>query len=131
MGTARQEHRFQFPATVIAQAADTEAKYHEVRHNWWTEEYRAAVARVKATASVEIKTFLVTGGERADVVVNYGDPAAYKRMGEAFQKIQEHRQAAGRYRSDAHIYNTQGERTYELDADDVAYFRLGGEARPA
>lgn len=130
MGTARQEHRFQFSASVIAQAAEAEATYHEVRYNWWAEEYRAAVERVKATASVEIRTYAVTGGERADVVVNYGDPAAYKRMGEAFQKIQEHRQAAERYRSDARIYATQGDRTYELDTVDVYYFRLGGEARP-
>lgn len=130
MGTARQEHRFEFPAAAIAQAAEAEASYHEIRASWWTAEYGMAVEKVRATAFVEIREYEVTGGKRADVVVNYGDPAAYKRMGEAFQKWEEHRLAAERYRTDARLYRTQAGRVYELDTDDVHYFRLGGEARP-
>lgn len=72
----------------------------------------------------------MTGGKRADVVVDHGDPSAYKRMQEAFEKIGNHREAAERYETDARIYETQRDRTYELSADDVHYFRLAGEPRP-
>lgn len=127
---SRDKHEFQFTADWIAKAAFGEAEYHRDRESYWKAEYASAVSRVKETAGVEVRTFPVTGGERADVVVNYGDPAAYKRMGEAFDKQQQHRVAAERYETEGRIYGTQGQRTYELSPDDVHYFRLGNEARP-
>ena len=62
-------------------------------------------------------------------MVDYGDPAAYSRMGEAGRKIQEHRAAMERFVSDAALYGTQGDRIYDLDAEDVAHFRLNGRER--
>ncbi len=126
----RQAHLFQFEASKIAEAARAEADYHRGREAWWRSEYLTAAQRVKATATIEVRTYRVTGGERADVVLNYGDPAAYKRMGEAWQKVAEHCDAAGRYASDAQVYGTQAARSYELTLEDVHYFRFGGEARP-
>ena len=127
---SRDKHEFQFTATAIAGAAAREAEYHRAREEYWRNEYRKATETVKATASVEVKTYPVTGGERADVVVNYGDPSAYKRMTEGFQKAGAHRQDAERYETEARIYGTQGDRVYELSGTDVHYFRLGGEERP-
>lgn len=139
MATARSEHRFQFSASQIAAAAKQEAEYHEARVKFWQAEYASAVQTVRATAGVEIKEVAVTGGMRADVVVHYGDPSAYRRMQEAFGKIQDHRVAAERYRTDERVYGSQvggaearvmRDPAYELDTDDVHYFRLGGDPRP-
>lgn len=130
MGSARTEHRFQYSAELIARAALAEAEYHQDRLGFWQHEYTAAAERVRATAGIALRAFQVTGGERIDVVVDYGDPAAYKRMQEAWAKMVEHRHAEERYHSDAAVYQTQADRAYELDLEDVRYFRLGGEARP-
>lgn len=69
------------------------------------------------------------GGTRMDVVVNYGDPAAYQRMNEASSKIARHREDAQRFLSDAQVYSSQGEMHYSLDTDDVHHFRLSGKPR--
>ena len=130
MGTARTEHRFQFSASAIAAAAQAEAEYHKQRMAFWADAYGTAMTTVQATARVDFKEYQVTGGVRIDAVVTYGDPAEWKRAQEAWGKIHEHRQAADRFITDARIYGTQGERIYELDSEDVHYFRLGGEARP-
>lgn len=128
---SRIDHEFQFFASVIAEAAKKEATYHRERWEFWNAEYAKAIATVKDTASIEIVTFPISGGERADVVVKYGDPAAHKRMGEAFTKMQEHRKDAERYETDERVYATQvDKRVYELSTDDVHYFRLGHNRRP-
>jgi len=127
---SRDDHEFQFLAGSIAKAAEAEAEYHRKRLAFWETEYEVAVATVKKTAFVEVKTYPVTGGQRADVSVNYGDPSAYKRMVEAFDKIDTHRTAMERFITDARVYGTQTQRTYDLSVADVHYFRLGGERRP-
>lgn len=124
----RAKHLFQFHASKIAKAAKDEAGYHQDRLNFWTLELNKATERVKATAGVKVELQQITGGWRPDVVVDYGDPSAYQRMQEAARKIQEHDQAMKRFMSDASLYGTQ-DRVYELDADDVAHFRLNGRAR--
>lgn len=128
---SRDKHEFQFIASVIAAAATVEGQYHRDRMEFWSGEYDKAGATVKATAKVDFKTYPVTGGERVDVVVNYGDPAAYTRMQEAFGKIAAHRKEAEQFETEATVYGTQGDRSYELSSLDVHYFRLGGDARPA
>jgi hypothetical protein len=126
----REKHEFQFPADAIATAAEQEAAYHRNREIYWRKEYTESVKLVRKTASVEVREYDITGGKRADVTVHYGDPAVYNRMGEAFEKADSHRRDAERYETETRIYGTQDGRMYELSADDVHYFRLGGEARP-
>ena len=127
---SRSEHQFQFPASKISEAARAEAQYHEDRISYWDEEFENAKTRVIETAELEVKELPVTGGKRVDLSINYGDPAAYRRMQEAGQKIDRHREAAEKFRSDEKVYGSQDEeRTYELSADDVHYFRLGGGRR--
>jgi hypothetical protein len=125
----RTEHSFQFSADAISLAAAAEAHYHEQRTLYWQEEMDKAYKRVEATIGAKIQQQQVTGGWRAEVVVDYGDPAAYRRLNEAGGKVQKHREAAGRFRTDERLYATQGDRTYELSVDDVHYYRLGGGPR--
>lgn len=130
--TNRKDHTFSFQADVISSAAGRLADYHEERLTYWRAEYDKAVAVVKATAGVKIQEVQVTGGYRVDIVVDYGDPAAYRRFQEAYAKIQSHSDSAKRYRSDQVIYGTQGTKVYDLDASDVYFYELdGGEvSRP-
>ncbi len=126
----RSKHLFKFTARDIAAAAQEELAYHVKRTNFWNDEYRRAVDFLKHTAKVEFREFAVTGATRVDLVVNYGDPLAFKRMQEAFEKIDSHRRAAEKFRIDAATYGSQEPtRVYELDADDVLYYRLGGGSR--
>ncbi len=125
----RTKHLFQFRASIIANAAKAEAEYHQTRLVYWRTELEKATAAVEATACVKVSRLPITGGWRPEVVVNYGDPSAYTRMQEAAAKINIHEKAAERYTSDASLYATQDGRNYELDADDVAHFRLNGRPR--
>lgn len=127
---SRDKHEFQFAAGAVADAAKGEATYHRAREVHWRGLYAEAVAQVKGTASIKVSEIDVTGGKQAHVTVEYGDPAAYRLMGLAFEKMQSHRRDAERYETDYRVYATQGDRTYELSGDDVHYFRLGGEQRP-
>lgn len=127
----REEHTFIFTAGEIAEAAKAEASYHEERAIFWDEEYLQAVALVRETAEIKIVELPVTGGSRVDVVVNYGDSAAYKRMGESYEKRAQHQADHDRFSSEYALYASQPPSVpYELSAADVHYFRLAGDARP-
>ena len=132
---SRDEHQFQFKATEIAAAAKAEADYHEGRIEYWENEFETSFKRVEETIGAKITKQHVTGGERFDVQVDYGDPIAYRRMCEAQVKIEKHREAAERFRTDEKVYGTQGptgmrsDRMYELSTVDVHYYRLGGGSR--
>jgi hypothetical protein len=125
----RDDHTFQFSAAVIAGAAQAEAKYHEERLAYWEAEYEASIQTVEATIGAKVVRRDVTGGQQVDVVVDYGDAEAWAQTQRAFGKIRAHRDAAERFRTDERVYRTQGDRTYELDTDDVHHFRLGGQPR--
>src|SRR6266404_4655351 len=120
----RTKHLFEFRADVIGAAAEGEMLYHRARAKYWREELEKATSIVAQTAFVRVERVAHTNGWSPQVVVNYGDPAAYARMGEAARKIQDHDQTAQRFESDRMVYATQGQRIYCLDADDVAHFRL-------
>lgn len=125
----RNTHLFQFTAQNISQAAMELAVYHREREEYWQKEFDTSLGRVTETAGVKVEKFAVTGGWRAEVMVNYGDPAAYHRMNEAACKIQEHSKLYDHYRREANLYATQGVRNYDLDPDDVQFFRLNGAPR--
>jgi hypothetical protein len=121
---SRQDHEFEFEAGVIADAAAARAAHHEEREAYWQVEYDRAVARVRETVGAKVVEQEVSGGKRAEVVVDYGDPSAYRRMQEAYSKIASHRDAARAFRSDESVYESQRGRLYELDLADVHYFGL-------
>jgi hypothetical protein len=82
----RDEHTFQFKAKQIAEAAEKQAIYHEKRLKFWKKEYDGAVVIVEKTIGAKLIRQQLTHGYRIDVVVNYGDPSAYVRTKEAFEK---------------------------------------------
>lgn len=134
---SRADHQFQFTAGAIAAAAKAEAEYHEARTAFWQLEYDTAVGQVERTIGAKLVKHQITGGYAVQVVVHHGDPEAWVRTQEAFSKIQQHTDAAHRYRTEQRVYESQEHtgtsnnvpRLYELSADDVHYFRLGGESR--
>lgn len=132
----RSEHTFQFPAEQIRDAARAEAEYHEARADYWRSELDTATTRVEETASVKVERRPQTGGWRPEVVIDTGDPAAYARMSEASRKLQTHTDESERFRTDERVYGSQVGllvtgigKLYDLDADDVHHFRLGGQPR--
>lgn len=124
--TKRNEHTFQFKANQIAEAAEKQALYHEKRLAFWKKEYDHAVVIVEKTIGAKLIRQRVTGGYRIDVVVDYGDPTAYKRLNEAFEKMESHRESAEQFHSDHQVYSTQADRSYEMALDDVQYYHLDG-----
>jgi len=120
----RNEHKFQFTASMIASAAEAKAEYHKSRAEKWLDDYEYNVKRIKETASVKIVESPVTNGTRADVVVDYGDPYAYARMQEAWSKMNSHRDKQASFENDAVVYGTQGEHVYELSMSDVLHYGL-------
>lgn len=122
--TERNKHLFRFKASEIAAAAEREANYHNERAEYWQNELDEATARVMETSSIKLEKQAVTGGYHPVVTVDYGDPQAYARMQEAWRKHFSHIEEADEFTSDATVYGTQGDREYELDIDDVHYYRL-------
>jgi hypothetical protein len=125
----RTEHKFHFPADKIAASAKGEAEYHEDRVKHWQDRQAAALETVESTIGAKLVQQEVTGGMQFSVIIDYGDQEAYRELNLATQKIQTHRSLAERFRSDQALYGSQSGVSYELDADDVAHFRLGGAKR--
>jgi hypothetical protein len=122
----RKEHFFTFTAEQIAKGARGEAEYHKTRADWWETEYRTAVEAAK-TAGLRVEMFKVTGGERAQMVI---DPSLQSRINECTAKRELHQKLAEQLTIEAASYETQpGAREYTLDHEDIAHFRLAGGAR--
>ena len=74
-----------------------------------------------------VREFDVTGGKKVEVVI---DRTITKRLSECASNIDNHRRWANRFRIEADAYGTQPPgREYDLDPEDVVYFRLAGGAR--
>lgn len=121
----RNEHTFQFNGTQVSEAAWAEYKYHMERRDHWKAEQEKAITRAKS-AGIDVREYDVTGGKAVNIVV---DPEVSSRLTTCANKINSHRAAADRFQVEAAAYATQAERTYELQPDDVLYFRLAGGAR--
>ncbi len=125
----RNEHTFKFKANQIAEAAEIQAIYHEKRLAYWEKEYNDNVLIVEKTIGAKLVRQQMTRGYRIDVVVDYGDPSAYRRLNEAFEKMESHRELAEQFWSDQKVYSTQGDRSYDMDLGDVQYYHLDGRAQ--
>lgn len=124
----RSKHLFQFTAAQIAAAAQECVEHHRVRLHWWSVERETALAEVKSGATVRIYEYPVSGGGmRTQLSV---DSAHIGRVNECETKRDEHRKAIEEYQVRSALYGTQGDRTYELDGEDVAFFRLAGQKAP-
>ncbi len=122
----RNSHLFQFSASQIHDAAKAEAEYHVQRTAFWKEEQKKAIAKAKE-AGVEIREYDVTGGTNVEVVL---DPSVSNRLQQCANKIRSHQGEADRFQIEADAYGSQmAEKYYEVDPDDVVYFRLAGGPR--
>lgn len=121
----RSEHLFQFTGLQISAAASAECEYHRERIVFWEAEQTKAVEKAKS-AGVEVREYDVTGGKRADVIL---DPSVSNRLTECANKLHSHRRAADEFQIEAACYGTQPERSYELHPDDVIHFRIAGGPR--
>lgn len=121
----RHTHRFRFVGQQIAEACAANVEYHDSRVAFWVKERSDAIDACK-TAGFTVKEYTVTGGTRAEMVV---DPTLQRRVDEAVNKIATHQAARDRFRVEAGAYGAQPTRDYELDPDDVVYFRLAGGNR--
>lgn len=132
----RSKHTFQFRAGQISDAAAGEAEYHRDRLDHWIERRDRALHVAKASVGVTFTEHEVTGDrlgavdKMIGVQIDYGDGVAWEEYELAYQKVKQHRAAVERFVVEAETYGTQAPgRVYELDADDIRYFRLGGQPR--
>jgi len=125
------EHLFQFSGADIAKAARAEFDYHTIRQAFWETEQGKIVEQARSlTATIKIREQQVTGGKRYEIVADItGAQDLNWRLGIAATKIEHHRQLADEFWLKAIAYETQPDRHYELDPQDVAYFRLNGGKR--
>ena len=125
------EHLFQFRGLDIAEAAETECEYHRDRLAHWRGQQEDLVGQAKGlTAVVKVIEQQVTGGKRVQIVADLsGAQEINWKLNEVGSKIDWHRGKADEYGIKAAAYKTQPDRYYELDPQDVAYFRLAGGPR--
>lgn len=121
----RKEHLFRFTGKEIADAAVLEAAYRWDRVDHWQVEHEAAIAAAEG-AMATIQRIPATGGDQVRLGI---DMTLADRINTAEWKRANHRQAADRYLIDAATYGSNPKANFELDGDDVMYFRLGGGAR--
>ncbi len=123
----RLNHTFQFGGGQIAHAAKDEASYHDGRVTWWKAEQEKATAKLRE-ATVQVTEHEVTGGKNV-VAGLHVDPHAQQRANECASKVSAHQRARDRFLIEAGAYGTAPTQIFELDAEDVVYFRLAGGTR--
>jgi len=121
----REKHVFQFTGKQISDAAHLQAAYHDAKRKFWESEYQKAVTEAKAKG-VEIREVPVTGGKRAEMVL---DPHLQQRISECMGKIENHQRLRTRYTIEQEAYQSQSDRTYDLDPEDLVYFHLSKHPR--
>lgn len=121
----RNEWVFRYQISEVGDGAKAQALKHRAREKDWQAEYEKNVIEARA-AGIDVREFEVTGGKRADVVI---DPTVAKRLGESYQKRDEHRRAAEAFEGWAAVMAAQEAGHLDLHHDDVLFFGLG--AAPA
>jgi hypothetical protein len=121
----RQTHRFRYLGQQIAAACTAEVEYHEERIRFWENARDGAIAACKS-AGFTVKEHAISGGKRAEMVI---DQTFQRRVDEAVSKVSSHQSARDRYRIEAGAYGAQPSGYFDLDPDDVVYFRLAGGSR--
>lgn len=126
------KHLFQFSGNAIAEACKAEEAYHLERIAYWKSQQTDLIAKAKDLKSVVKVTeqTLSGGGKYVTVsadVLGIGDLNSHLLL--AAQKIQSHYASADTFKLKGAAYQSNAARVYELDPQDVAYFRLNGGSR--
>ena len=123
----RDDWRFIYPASTVGEAAGRLAEYHRERLWSWEEAKAQAEERI-SDKGVEVRHHEVTGGQRAEVVI---DPSLAARLQECEGKISTHKRAAQVYAEWSAVMERAADGPMTLDIDDVRFFELvevGAEA---
>lgn len=125
------EHKFQFTGKAIADACDTAQEYHEGRLAHWQKVVEQQIERGKGLKSIVKKREQnYTGGKHVEFYADIVDlQDINERLRFAAHKIDAHRASAQRYKLMGSAYRTNEWREYELDPEDVAFFKLDGSER--
>lgn len=119
----RRDWTFIYTVEEVANAAEAKAKYHAEREAFWEREKEEVVAAIRESG-LEVRGHKVTGGERAEVVL---DPTLAKRLDECQNKLTGHQSSGEEYRGWHSVLRVAVEREedrLELDHEDVRYFGL-------
>lgn len=125
----RNEHKFTFEGKAIAEAAQAESDYHADRIGHWQARADKALEVVRDTIGAKVVEQNVTGGKQASIDIDYGDREAWAEYTLAYRKVAMHTEDRDRFEQDAVTYGSQPGVYFELDRDDVRWFRLGGDPR--
>lgn len=121
----RNEHLFQFTGSEIATAALAECTYHRKREAYWRAEQDHLAEEAKQSG-VKVEEVQITGGKQVRMFV---DGTINMKLDLVGGKINAHQKAANDFEILAASYGTQAARTYELQPDDIIFFRLAGGPR--
>ena len=116
----RKDLKFSYTGTVLHKACEAKREHHAGRLGYWEDEL-AKAKDVFKSAGVEIREYAVTGGTRLQGVI---DPSAQQRMDECQGKVTEHKDKTAEYDRWSRGFKANGDATFELDPDDIAYFGL-------
>lgn len=119
----RTKWEFQFSCEQLLAAARARSKYHHERMEYWQGEFAVALKKAK-DEGLEVNEYAITGGVRADIVVN---PTLKKRLDESASKIQSHRNQINEYRKYEKLFELNLSERIKLDVDDVSFFWPTGE----
>lgn len=121
----RADWKFPFTPGEIAEAASRRMEYHEERMVFWGNAREEAKAAIEEKG-FEVRDYAVTGGQRAEVVV---DPALAQRLGEADRKLKEHNEKTEIYGGWFRVLERASNHPFcpdplLLDHDDIRFFGL-------
>lgn len=116
----REQLKFEFLGSDIAEACSQKVRYHKERLEWWTNEQEEAKAALK-DAAVEFEEYEYTNGVELRVGIDQAKKARYDRCR---GKIDAHRTNLEAYERWYRAFTVNPNYTFQLDWQDVTYFGL-------
>lgn len=117
----RNDWKFDYRIEEVRKAAAERARYHQQRETHWNEEQAKVEAELQEKG-IEIRSHEITGGRRAEVVI---DAPLAKRLDECQSKIASHQGQAEEYAGWERVLAVQRQNNrLFLDHQDVRFFGL-------
>ncbi len=111
---------FNYKAGDLVVPAQKKATYHRERQKNWLDSYERVKRELKEKG-IDIRFAEVTGGERADIVV---DQQIQRRLDECMSKMRAHKRQAEEYEAFTRAFTLNEHQELELTVDDINYFGL-------
>ncbi|MCH7761990.1 hypothetical protein IIA15_11425 [candidate division TA06 bacterium] len=120
MSKERFNWKFEYMAKDLIETTQKKIQYHREREKTWNTDYLKALDDLKELG-VDIRTYQVTGGEMADIVV---DPQRKEYLQLCFNKKEDHRKEAEAYEMYLRAFELNKEEKLVLGVEDIFYFGL-------